>query len=500
MNKRFLIAGSYNSKLFWLPFIFGLIILGIAGLMKIDIRPGNYPMYFVVTLGIAALLLIITAVFLFMIKARRKWLEVGADGFSIIGSDGKRDYSDRDVISLAHFITRNFSNGKLYSVTHSLTLWLAAKSGFDTVRMEHKVKVKKPDDFSGFIARIWDPLVTRAKSFMDEGKQIVGDGWQLDHTALKTKSADGRELIMPVSDISAVDSIDGHICIWKRGEDLPCWKVSEKTVNALLFHRLLGDIIDARGEAASGGGLGRILFERKSMGLLTNVVCYVLVTIGFLIAWGLYKDLGWVSAVVAVISAVGLWLTFRSRKDVLKCHARGVFLRKWGIDRQLMYEDVGSFSYSATRMYHNGLYTGTTLVMKFIPSDPGKGRQISYSTTLRNVDDSLEMLRQHVSVVVSANMAAILAAKGAVEWTKNMRFVKDGLEVRPSGFLGRREFQKILYTDIQNFDILEGVFHIWVKGKDKSVMQEQMSELNLFPGYVLLASMFKDGKTAQVNK
>jgi hypothetical protein len=490
MQKRFLIDGSLKSNWFTVPFALAIIALGIAIFMKLPLEPRDYPGYLIVTFGIAVFFACVSAVSALRIVAKRRWLEVENDGFAIVNKGARKTYSDKDVMSLAHFVTRNYFNGKFTAITHSLTLWLPGQSGFETVSMNCRAKVGKLDEFGQFVDRVWTALVTRMKAYMDEGKPVVGEGWKLDKNALTARSAEGEELVIPMADIAAVNTVDQNVCVWRKGEDLPCWKVKQKTVNASMLNKLLDDIIQARG-AYQEPGLGRILFERKIMTLTASIICYLLVLVGFIFAVGLSFITLMIGIPIGIGSLAGGVATWICRKDVLRCHSRAVFLRRWGRERHLMYEDVGSFSYSATRMYHNGIYTGTTLSMKFLPRNPATAKKISYSTTLSVIDDGLELLREHVSGVIAAQMGKLLAQDGSVPWTQNMRFLRDGLEYRATGFVRRSDPKVVPYTEITNFTVQDGTFHLWIKGSEKSVMHEAMSVMNFFPGYALLASMFR---------
>ena len=159
--------------------------------------------------------------------------------------------------------------------------------------------------------------------------------------------------------------------------------------------------------------------------------------------------------------------------------------------RTMRYRDIGEFTYGAVRMYYNGVYTGTTLTMKFVARPPAEREKISYSAQVQTGDEELDNLRDHIARVIAVRMDEELAAGRPAVWTPNLTFHPDGIEYRAAGFIGRKEPVKIPYSEVTNFGLEQGVFHLWVAGKEKSVMQEQVSAPNFFPGYVLLSSRFR---------
>jgi hypothetical protein len=192
----------------------------------------------------------------------------------------------------------------------------------------------------------------------------------------------------------------------------------------------------------------------------------------------------------AVACGVGALHTHRM---AFRCHEYGVHQSGLTGTRQLRYLEVASFSYAATRHFVNGSYTGTSFALSFDPVAERAGQRIAYRTQLPNSDDELDNLRDHISKVIAGRMARELNAGQPVAWTPNLRFVPEGLEFRPSGFFGRKEPFVLPYHEIANFELQQGVFHVWKRGGTKSVVQEPVSQPNFFPGFFLLLSMRDSG-------
>ena len=155
-------------------------------------------------------------------------------------------------------------------------------------------------------------------------------------------------------------------------------------------------------------------------------------------------------------------------------------------ERQLRFADVASFSYSATRHYHNGAYVGTFINLKFEPLPEIDARAIAYNTSVQGEDASLEELRDFISRAIAARMADRIAAGQPVKWTNNLTFLANGLEYRPGGLLGRKAAETLLYSDYHGYGLDQGTFSVYRKGSKKAVMSESASAPNFFPGFYLL--------------
>ena len=78
-------------------------------------------------------------------------------------------------------------------------------------------------------------------------------------------------------------------------------------------------------------------------------------------------------------------------------------------------------------------------------------------------------------------------------WTKNIRFESAGLEYRPSGLIGRKDWVQIPYKDVSGFHLMEGTFYLFSHGSKKSVFEQLVSTPNFFPGLFLLGQLKRMG-------
>jgi hypothetical protein len=297
-----------------------------------------------------------------------------------------------------------------------------------------------------------------------------------------------------IDDLSAVDVYDNQLCIWRRGIDEAVVRLPVKSRNVHLLQSLLSERIAQSQEAAgtaAGDGLGRVLFERKAGRLLTTVLW---LGVPLLLVPGLVCFLNpnsWIVGICLVAGSLGLALGgVACQFNRFRCHERGVYKRGLFGTRQLKYDDVAAFTYSATRHYHNGAYVGTQLVMRFDPRPEALAKTISYQASVSAADEALDSLRDHVSRVLAARMAGELAGGGSVVWTTNLGFSPEGIVYRPSGFLGRKEPLLLPYDRFSHFDFQQGTFRLYAKDNPKPLTTEASSQKNFYPGYFVLLGMF----------
>ena len=95
--------------------------------------------------------------------------------------------------------------------------------------------------------------------------------------------------------------------------------------------------------------------------------------------------------------------------NVFRCHAGGVSrVNRLGVTA-LGYGEIGSFTYSATRMYDDGSYAGTNLVLLFEQLEGWDKLSVSYHAIVHNADGELERLREFVSRVIFGRVVSTVA-------------------------------------------------------------------------------------------
>lgn len=428
----------------------------------------------------------------------RQWAQDTGDGFLLIDRRGERKVPDTDVLSMALDYKQNHSEGILRSVTRRFSVWLATDDAQpESITMTTTLAPGARDALDPLVQRLGERLFNLAKQDMQAGRTVLGQGWTLERNHLTVQL--GRETLeTPLEEVTACSWIGQKLCLWRQGANAVWARVPAAYANSYILFRLIGDHLDHRAPRKTPlaeGDLGRIIFERKSRKSY-RVACAVLGILSLILAA--------VFAAVAIQETAGLWLGvmiclavalvcglswLHLRKSVFRCHELGVFKSGLLGERTLRHTDVEAFTFAATRIYVHGAYSGTTVNMTFEPAPEAHASRISYTASLRHIDQELDELRDQVSRMIAARMGQRLAARQPVAWTKHMRFLPDGLEYRSSGFLGRKPAVLLPYTDIYSYQIQKGWFFLWPRGHKKPVIKESVSQRNFFPGFALLCSI-----------
>jgi hypothetical protein len=428
----------------------------------------------------------------------RLWVEDLGDGFLLIDPEGERRIADVHVISTALISKRNYASGLLKSTTRRFVVWLGSDTDTpERVEMTNLIELNGKDPLDPLIERINTRLGDIAKNDLARGRSVLGECWVWESKELTVRDRKATQVV-PLAEVSAANIVDGKICIWRSGRDDAFARVPLDSANASVFWQLLTEHVAKLPQSDAPppeGQLGRIIFERspKRGSVLALVflagIC-VLVALLFTVVGLTGQTPMILVGVGALVAAVAFGVgALHTQRMAFRCHEYGVYQSGLMGERQLRYLEVACFSYAATRHFVNGSYTGTSFALSFEPVVEKSGQRIAYRTQLPNADDELDNLRDHISKVIAGRMARELNAGQPVAWTPNLRFVPEGLEYRPSGFFGRKEPFILPYREIANFELQQGMFHVWKPGATKSVVQEPVSQPNFFPGFFLLLSM-----------
>lgn len=426
---------------------------------------------------------------------KRTWVEDLGNGLVVRDRQGMRHHSDEQIIALALETKKQHNQGEIKGVTRIFKVWLVGTP--TPIEMTNSIRTGYPDPLANLIDRLVGTLAGRMSDDIDRGGNAAGDGWRLDKGHLLLGPS--QEQAVPLAELVAVEVFEQKMCIWRRGQDAAIFKAPLGSRNAHLLPLLLEPRLpsaDERREATSATGLGRILFERKpsAVGIsICAIFSIVAVVVGFILLavnWPKVEGILFlgIALAVSVLFALGAVV---QRYMVFRCHERGVFKANLLGEILLPYASVASFTYSATKHYHNGAYVGTQLVMKFEPLTGSGAPAISYGASVQVADDDLEELRDFISRQLADRMAEQLSTGQPVQWTANLVFLREGIQYRPAGMLGlgRKEPHFLPYDAYGGCNLNEGVFYLFVKGNSKAVMTEQCNAANFFPGFYLLLMM-----------
>jgi hypothetical protein len=257
----------------------------------------------------------------------------------------------------------------------------------------------------------------------------------------------------------------------------------------------------ARSEELPSDGLGRVIFERTGRQYLvlawTAVVLCAGLTIGLAAATvvnlGTEKALGsaMVSVFFAGVTAALAYVLARVYASRFRCHELGISQRILAKgERRIRFDEMKSFQFQATRTYVNGAYAGTNIQMQFTPRE---GIPVKVAQSFKDMDQSLNKLRDHVAGVIYHRMLAELGEGREVPWTNNMTFLPEGLRIVPRGLLGRKEPTMIPFDQIGERIFGQGMLEIHVRGQKKAAIMEQCGVDNFYPGYLLLERILAPG-------
>ena len=448
----------------------------------------------VVVLAVAAPALLATAWVWWRASRRAAWLRDTGDGFDYRDRQGGERHRDEDVVGLELVLRRNYREGLVASVTRTMALKVAGRE--KPLPVVQTVKVDADDPLADFVQRTVERFRERADHALSQGVRLAGDGWSLGRDDLRTAGEEPRTV--PIADLATLVTIDGEHRVWALGEDQPLLAVREDSRNAFLLGLMLGRRIEENPHAdqpdPTAEGLGRRIFERGGgrawiAWLAVGVVLALLGAVMAVVAWdGAEPSVFWVGVGLVVAGPLCLLGAWWSRVSTFRCHERGLHLKTPLRDDELRYEDVASFSFSSTRMYVNGAYTGTTVAMTFVPTGKSGLKRIRYSRQVKNGDQAIDDLRDHIAGMIAARMAAELDAAGAVPWTPGVALSREGFLLADA-----RRGGSLPFAETEGMNLQDGKFHVWRKGVKKPVISEPASAPNFFPGFYLLGSLFADG-------
>jgi hypothetical protein len=502
--RPILVNGTYKTAAFIAPVV--LAALG-CGLGLVVLLAGGPPVAVLVLLAVGLALAVVALVVGLRVAARRTWLVIDKDHFVVRDRGSEVEVADEDVTGLAWGLRHDFSTGVHRSSSHAGRIVFTDHEGR---RREAHFSYKIPnrgDEVGPLLRRLLNRLIEQADEALNEGRDLAGDGWALSRDGLRLGNGDAAEVI-PFDEMTSTAAVDGKVCVWVRGEAAASARVPLGSLNAQVLAQLLRWRIREQGakenEEELEGGLGRIIFQRDKG--LTRGGYIVLIAIGvFLILGGAtILGLGLVlsdnkddmigAAVIAAIPAlIGTAFVVGAgvgRVNVFRAHVLGLSRITWLGKKVLLYEDIGEFTWSATRVYVNGAYTGTRMVVRATPRPGVAAEPIVYRTNVKGNDAELDNLRDYVANVVGERLRKDVEAGRRVRWTDRLMFTADGVEHQPSALFGSRDRELIAYDEVSGYDFDAGVLRVFA-GSDRPRFTVSVATPNFFPCLHVLLGMVK---------
>lgn len=439
-----------------------------------------------------------------VLRQRRRFLQPTDDGFIYTTAFGDRTFHDDDVMCVSLSSTENYFWGNLQSVTRRFIIWVETSALPERIVCISHLKSLTPDPLQAFVLRIIEGLHRAARDAYEHGERVEGDGWALERGQLLLKSSNSTAII-PIQDLAAVDIVDEQVNIWRMGQDLPVGRIPVRTANAHLLILMLNELIPERTNETEAnlqtGQLGRVIFERRLGSKSVDILGWLVVSL--LILLTLAAVVGAVferrarrrmrhtvtAIVLGSLAAAGSSLLELKRRSRFRRHAFGIYQRGMFSERKLRFSEIANFSYVALRRYSHGIYSGTSLTLKFVPMPGLKARPIYFCTNIHNADAELDRLRDEVSGTIAERMHECWLQNGNCPWMPFLNFQREGLDYRPLTFTGRKQPIHIPFSSIVNFDISDGTFHVWVEGQRKSTINEETTQPNFYPGLMFFSKL-----------
>jgi hypothetical protein len=444
---------------------------------------GDWGMLTVILPGGLGLFTLAAGAVLFYLRARsRGSLALYEQGF-VCESAGRRTAVRFDEVdSLALRQTSRTSYGTLVGMDRRATV----RSPAGTLRFSQFSPTGKADSVAPVLNDLVGRLADVAEGRMRGGGSLDGPGWSLGPGGFSAKAG---EIPVPATQLARAGLFEHKVSLWRDGDERPFFSVRDAAPNALVLGRLVQRLVRGKPETAAAGELGRVLFVRRSRksAVYTVLGGLALLALGFflgsrnvagndrLIALGMS-----VAGIVCLPASVLLWFKACRR------HENGLSMTTLFGRREILYTDVERMSYSAVRHYHNGIYTGTQILLAAYPA---AGKPIVFSAHSRGDSEDIDNLREDLARRIAGKLYARLAHQQEVPWTPRVRLSREGIRFEKQKFVGRGEAMFVPYAERPQIEIKAGTLHLSAPGRKGTLLRVPCMSQNFYPGFILFQAL-----------
>jgi hypothetical protein len=385
-----------------------------------------------------------------------------------------------EIASLALKEAEHLNNGVRAGLMRQVTL--ATEAG--RIRFADLALNGRPDAVGAVLQAFRTALAESVERRVAAGGALAGAKWVLDGSGFRPRASAPP---VPGSMLTEVAVFKEGVSLWSGDDELPFFSVAADSPNALVLRDVVSKRLAGRPQRTrSTEGLGRVLFEKGTSRTLIGVLgLLALGAFATSIPFFMSRELP-AAGVVVLVGLLLAWATVHLSLSTLRCHERGIVQRSPLSQRVLKYAEMDRLTYGATRHYHNGVYTGTHISMRFASDSAGK--PIQYSATSRGSEQDLELLRDQVSSMIAQRLYDRLSREPEVPWT-SARLSKKGVHYRKKKLIGSREETVSRYDQDLRYRIDSGTLHLFVPGEKKSVLDLPCSGNNFYPGFLLFQQL-----------
>jgi len=420
--KPVLVGGSLTSPWVGMPIFLATICL--VGCFYGYTREGPNGVYWLVYGVPLSLAVAVPGVAAAVVQlARRRWLEVTDDGFTILYRDRRRAYKDEQITGVSQRTHVRPEGG----YWRWIRLDVHTEDGDESVPCSYLVPPGEGDPLFPLVDRVVRGMARRVVERQAEGARVEGGGWHYDRHGLHVHHGPQRGVYTP-EELTCVGVHDQLMCVWRGIETEALLRVPDTSLNAHALGQIVWAFIENRpglNEPIPGQPLGRLLFVRRGRdaGLAWFMVgfCFLLSLLFIPMSFSKAPLAGYLafSGLIALFGAPAVWLILRASYLRLAFHQFGV--TQPGRRRSLLYADVDRMTWYAT----------------FILLEPRAGvggPSIRFSSVGISEDADVIGMRDHLATVIAQRWWEELG-RGPVRWTKRMRLMQTGIEYCPAGFL-----------------------------------------------------------------
>jgi hypothetical protein len=395
-------------------------------------------------------------------RLRRRLLTVTVQGFELTGWRTRLAVADEQVTGMSQ--SCNQDEAGRWRVRLELETEVP---GARRLSLNYIGRPGRPNPLAPLLERLTRKLARDAQ------EELAGDGWELAEGELRVPELG---LTIRLGEVARVSFHAGSLCVWTHGEVTPALVISARARNVQALARLLAQHAREDPSRPVTHPLGRSLFSLyceppivRWIPFFQQVTFFGALAVGVAARVVFPRFLGivrwvFVAAFLAPFAVGWLRRFLIAPPCDLQVHERGVVVA----GRPLPFDQVGELTWKS----------GSGFWLRPLP---GTSAPVARGA-LRTIEDpDYAHLRDAVAGAIARRMAACLERGEAVTWTRKLRFLPTGLEVRAGGGLPLL----IPYRHVR-YETAGAAFALFRGRESAPLLRTPLGAANAFPGLALL--------------